>query len=285
MRTHYRFALATVLSTVLVVIGACASSDAPADSPAVAAEPNVVLVTATDHAFDAPAEVPAGMTTFRLANHGQAIHHVIVVRIDSGKTYDELLAAFAQPGPPPAWATFLGGPNPPAPHGESNATFQLDAGNYALICLVDVPGGVPHIAHGMSRPMVVTPASAAAIAASPAADVTISLFDYNFTLSGPVTAGTRTFEVVGAPGQMHEVVLFRLAEGRTATEMVEWVEKMDGPPPGELMGGTAPAMPGIKVWFKADMAPGSYALVCFIPDHQDGKPHFMHGMVKEFTVE
>jgi hypothetical protein len=24
--------------------------------------------------------------------------------------------------------------------------------------------------------------------------------------------------------------------------------------------------------------------VCFLPDHKDGKPHFMHGMMKQITV-
>ena len=30
--------------------------------------------------------------------------------------------------------------------------------------------------------------------------------------------------------------------------------------------------------------PGSYALICFVPDAKDGKPHAMHGMLKTLTV-
>jgi hypothetical protein len=33
-----------------------------------------------------------------------------------------------------------------------------------------------------------------------------------------------------------------------------------------------------------DLTPGNYALLCFIPDAKDGKPHIMHGMMKDFTV-
>ena len=33
-----------------------------------------------------------------------------------------------------------------------------------------------------------------------------------------------------------------------------------------------------------DFTPGSYALVCFVPDMKDGAPHFVHGMVRTFTV-
>lgn len=33
-----------------------------------------------------------------------------------------------------------------------------------------------------------------------------------------------------------------------------------------------------------DLAPGRYAILCFLPDGKDGKPHFVHGMHREVTV-
>jgi uncharacterized cupredoxin-like copper-binding protein len=36
--------------------------------------------------------------------------------------------------------------------------------------------------------------------------------------------------------------------------------------------------------FTTTLTPGRYAIVCFVPDAKDGKPHEMHGMVREFTV-
>ena len=42
---------------------------------------------------------------------------------------------------------------------------------------------------------------------------------------------------------------------------------------------------GEKNWVSVNLEPGKYALICFIPDQRgDGKPHFMHGMTKEFEV-
>ena len=35
----------------------------------------------------------------------------------------------------------------------------------------------------------------------------------------------------------------------------------------------------------ADLKPGKYVLLCFIPDARDGRPHSAHGMAKEITVE
>jgi hypothetical protein len=38
-------------------------------------------------------------------------------------------------------------------------------------------------------------------------------------------------------------------------------------------------------YFNADFVPGSYALICFVSDVKDRKPHFAHGMVQQFEVK
>lgn len=266
----------------LALTAACATGD-PQIDPAPA--PNVVTIAATDYAYEAPDEIPAGVTTFRLETGGQTFHHAMIVQLDSGKTYDDLLAALAAQGHPPAWAVPVGGPNAPAPGAVSNATIDLAPGDYAILCMVDVPGGVPHVAHGMSRPLRVVPAAEGPSAPLPLADVRVTLADYGFEFSAPVTAGRRTFEVVGAPGQPHELELVRLEPGKSALDMIHWVETPEGPPPGTPIGGTAPAIAGRSVFFEVDLAPGNYALICFLPDASDGRPHFLHGMIREFTVE
>jgi hypothetical protein len=82
---------------------------------------------------------------------------------------------------------------------------------------------------------------------------------------------------------MHEVELVRLAPGKTLEQFMSWIAKPAGPPPGSAIGGVA-GFTGSPNYFSADMAPGNYALICFIPDARDGKPHFMHGMTKTITV-
>jgi hypothetical protein len=250
---------------------------------AVASAPNEVTVHARDFAFDAPDEVPAGPTTFHLVNDGPGIHHMVIMRLDSGKTFADLQQAFQNPGPPPRWGVVVGGPDAPGPHAESNATVDLAPGNYALVCFVDVPGGVPHVAKGMLRALTVAPSSGLA-AAPPKPDVTVAMSDYTFDLSGPLTSGHRVFLVRGLPGQPHELELFRLTRGKTATDMVNWVRNMKGPPPGQPLGGAAPVAAGTPVYFSVDLTPGTYVMVCFMPDATDGKPHFVHGMSKTIEV-
>jgi uncharacterized cupredoxin-like copper-binding protein len=205
-----------------------------------------------------------------------------ILKLTDGKTVDDLRAALANPGPPPAWVKEVGGPNAAAPGVESNATVMLEPGNYALICFVDI-GGPPHFMKGMLKGLRVVAATGPA-AAKPTPDVTVSLVDYNFKLSAPIRAGMRTIRVHNTGPQHHEVELVQLAPGVSATDFMKWIEKMEGPPPGKALGGVSGLETGMSAYFTADFSPGNYALICFLPDHKDGKPHFAHGMVQQITV-
>ncbi len=249
---------------------------------AAAAKPNVVNVTGQDFKFDAPDVIPAGMTEFRFTNKGPSLHHLAILKLNGGKTVDDLRAALANPGPLPSWVKEYGGPNAPVAGETSNATLKLAPGNYALICFVDI-GGPPHFAKGMVRPLRVVPSKAPDPA--PTANVTMTLFDYNFKLSNPIRAGTRTIRVHNAGKQHHEVELVQLAPGKTVKDVLDWLGKPEGAPPGKAIGGVAGMEPGMTEYFSADFTPGKYGLICFLPDARDGKPHLAHGMVREITVK
>jgi hypothetical protein len=268
-----------------LLVAACQSKQAP---PAPPAPPASVTIHAMDYAFAAPSEIPTGVTTFHLVNDGPGLHHALFVRLDSGKTVADLLSSLKKAGPLPAWAVYVGGPNSPDPGKESLATLDLAPGNYAMICMLDMPGGVPHFVRGMVRALTVTPAPAAAgatpKAVAPVTDNTITLSDFTFALAQPITTGTHTFQVVSAPGQPHEVLVVRLDGGKTAQDFVRWLEKMKGPAPGQAIGGTAAAAPGVEQSFTATFAPGDYLLICLVPDAKDGKLHFMHGMMHVIKV-
>ena len=264
--------------------GADASAAGAAAAGAAAAAPNVVTFTASEYAFDAPAEIPAGLTTIRLIDKGKELHHVQLVKLDGGRTASDLMQALKKGGPLPSWAREVGGPNTPRPGGgESNATLMLEPGNYAAVCVIPSPDGVPHVMKGMVRPLTITPSQAQG-ATEPQADVTMKLVDYDYQLSTPLAPGKRVIRVENGARQSHEVVIARLAPGKSAKDLVAWTEKMQGPPPGEPIGGTTNIAPGSYNLVTLDLTPGEYALLCFAPDAKDGKPHIAHGMVKQIRV-
>ena len=177
---RHRLSSVIVLAAGGLTMVACGSGDksaAKTDSAApamAAAAPSVVTIHAKDFTFDLPSEISAGMLTFKLVNDGPGLHHAVLVRLDSGKTVADLeaaLKAMKGPGAPPRWIVVVGGPNAPDPGSESNATLSIEAGNYAFLCFVDVPDGVPHFAKGMVHGFTVKPA-AGPVAAAPIADVT-----------------------------------------------------------------------------------------------------------------
>jgi hypothetical protein len=206
------------------------------------------------------------------------------VRLDSGKTLTDFQDAMKVPGAaPPRWATWIGGTHA-WPGGTSQVSIPLVPGTYVWYCIIPGPDGVPHFAKGMTAAMTVT-ADTSQMAAPPAADISVTMHDYTWDLSTPLTAGTHTLKVTTAPGQPHELVLVRLAEGKTAQDFAAWAEKMQGPPPVESLNGIAIMQPGQVNYTTIDFKPGHYAFVCFVPDATDGKPHVAHGMVKEFTIQ
>lgn len=259
------------------------SNDEPSTTTAPAAKARVVRVTGEDFKFDSPDVLPAGLTEFRFLNKGPSIHHMALLKLAGGKTADDLIGALAKPGPLPSWAKEMGGPNAPDPGLEANATLMLEPGNYAVICFVDL-GGPPHFMKGMVRPLRVAPATGPS-AAKPRVDVTATLVDYGFKLSSPIRPGKRTIRVHNAGPQPHEVELVQLAPGASVGDFMKWMETMKGPPPGKALGGIAGLESGMSQYFSADFVPGSYALICFLPDKKDGKPHFVHGMTQQIEVK
>lgn len=251
-------------------------------TPAPAA-PRTVTIAANEFALRAPDTLTQGATTFNLVNEGKEFHHVWIARLENGRTMRDVSSVLKNPGPLPPWIREVGGPNAPMPEGGiANATGMLQPGAYVLGCWIPGPDGVPHIMKGMVRPLTVVPAAKPARA--PVATVTMTLQDYGFTLSRPLTPGRHLIEVRNLAAQSHEIELASLAPGKTAHDLLTWIHKPEGPIPGAAIGGVSPIAKGEVGWFEVDLTPGRYAMICFLPDAKDGQAHFVHGMVREIEV-
>lgn len=269
---------ARVLPLMLLVLAACGGPAAPAPTP-------VLRVVATDFGYTVDGTPTAGPVAVRVVNQGQSLHHAQLLRLEQGKTAADLTPASLEHGVP-EWAVALGGPNAAEP-GDSNVAYvDLTEGTYALLCVIPDTMGMMHLAHGMVTQFTVGAASGKAVAAAPAADVTLHLKDFSFGLPAPLTAGHHVIQVVNDGPQVHEVVIFRFAEGAGPDQLMAWAGGgMHGPPPGHFVGGTVGLASGASNIIEDDFPAGNYVLLCFLPNTAGhGEPHLAMGMAQPLTV-
>ena len=288
---------------VALVSPGCATEQDGSGRPTASSAPNVVALSATDGAFHAPDSINAGWTTFRFTNRGTDIHYAHFVRLDSGRTVPELVAAYAEAirtsGPRPKWVTRFGGPGGVTPGDSSAVTQVLAPGSYVLICPVEDLGGSPHFGKGEFRTLVVRPAGPDAPGrdAAPTATVSIRLLDFAFNLERPLTVGEQTIRVANAGVEPHDLVLLKLAPGITAEAVVramnpERARRTDEaaePPPSlaslaSVAGGIAAIRSGMEVFFTTTLSRGEYVILC-MATAPDGRSHIEHGMIQQVRVQ
>lgn len=280
------------LVIAVVVMAACATER---ETPAT---PNVVSLSSANNAFDAPDTINAGWTTFHFANKGDDIHYAHIVQLDSGRTPSELVAAYAEAirtsGPRPKWVRRFGGPGGAVPGDSSNVTEYLEPGSYVWICPIEDNAGNPHFGKGEFRPFVVRASNTETAAPTPGAE--IRLQDFTFAVDTSLRAGTHTIRVANEGVEPHDLVLMKLAPGKTIEDIRMWLnpelarrEKPSEPPPsfeslGSGAGGIAAIGSGMQVFFVTNFTPGDYVALC-MATAPDGRSHIEHGMIQGFRID
>ena len=291
MRTA-RPAMSTCSIVALAFLAGCGKADKPVGQAAAAASaptpaaPRIVHVVGSDFAFEAPDTLPAGLTTFHLMNSGKELHQVMLLRLAAGQSMADLqkdLQKMNPQAPPPPDLQVVGGPNPAPPGGTAEATVELTPGQYVLLCSIPSPDGKPHMMKGMMRALTVTASDAPV--KEPVPDVTVTLSEYKFAPSVPLTAGHHVIKVENAGTQWHEMVFIKLAPGKTIQDVARWGEKPEGPPPGTPVNGASPMAARQVNFVEVDLTPGEYGFICFLPDTRNNKPHLVLGMIQQFTVK
>src|SRR5262245_47018557 len=124
---------------LLAGLASCKSEKPAPPTDKVAAAPpapTMLTITATDYAYEFPAQVPAGIVTIHLVNNGKEFHQAQLIRLEDGKTVADFGEAMKHPGPTPSWVKFEGGPNAAAPGRSSDGSVALAPGSYAVLCFI-----------------------------------------------------------------------------------------------------------------------------------------------------
>lgn len=293
--------LGSLWIALVAVVPACTTKDETPPQNVASAVP-IVSLTATEYAFQAPDTIAAGWATLRLVNRGEQVHYGHIVQLEPGRTVRELVDAYAEAirtsGPRPKWVTRFGGPGGTAPGDSSSVTQYLEPGRYVWICPIEDSGGAPHFAKGEVKPFVVHAAGpvVGTRTAAPDADMVVRLLDYSFALDEPVRPGRHTVRVENAGVEPHDLVLMKLAPGKTMADMRTWMnperarraDQSEDPAPsletlGRGAGGIAAIAPGMASFFDASFTAGEYVLIC-MATAPDGRSHVEHGMIQQISV-
>ena len=131
---------------------------------------------------------------------------------------------------------------------------------------------------------------AAATTPPPSGDITYFATEYAYAGPDTIGAGQTTFTLVNKGEQDHMMVLVELLEGKTIDDVTTYLEEHgeQGKPPSwvrdlhfDVFAKTGEEASGKPV----DLTPGTYAILCFVPDKETHKPHALLGMTKEITVQ
>jgi hypothetical protein len=280
--------LVLVVAVGLALAAGCSSSSKSGDSSPTTtpaqARPKVTI-TAHDFSFDVPAQLPAGYVDVTIDNQGKEEHQAQLVKLgslsfDTFKSSDDINAV-------PAGTVFVGGPNGASPGKSTTATVKLDPGKYAVVCFIPSPkDGKTHESKGMVKQVEVVK-SDDSVETAPVADSTIELSEFTFVVPKDFD-GKGTLDITNVGGQIHELVMVKLNDGKSALDAAKFFGAPKGAPPFTDIpdvGGIVGLSPKQHAWLTMDLAPGKYALLCFFPDPaKGGQPHVLEGMLKEITI-
>ncbi|MEU4324218.1 hypothetical protein [Nonomuraea dietziae] len=288
------------MRTLMIPALALALAFVAAPAQAGTSETPAVDVVVEDSGLNSPATVTAGATTFRIRSADPEGAYVGVVRIRPGHALRDVLAdverafdhadregALAAARRLSAEMVLYGGAAVQAGM-VVDYTTVLAPGAYVVIDFKEV--GRPGLADKVRRLRVLpglphrSPSAAAEIVlSSTAAGAT------RFTAPATLPSG-RPVRVVNRSRQYNEAILLPVRPGTTREQVGAYITAVSegGQAPSPFTGGPVglvPMSPGHAAVIRADLAPGSYALVTWLRDYRTGRMHADQGTYELITVE
>jgi hypothetical protein len=231
-------------------------------------------VTTTDTSCDITGQMTADEAPFAhmtLKNEGQEPHQVQIVQLQPGKTEADLTADVvrsaltAQPGTDPVVKSFLGGPGAVQTGGVEDVLVELpaaEAESAYVVAICSIPGQEDQ---GTVKALDNVPSDGNA--ATPVADVTISLSDTSIDLPTTVNGGRHTWAVKNDGTQPHDLVLVVSAPGMTQENIQLFMQANNGALPLNVAaGGIRILSPGKTGWLQVELPPGQYLALTGLGD-------------------
>lgn len=273
----------------------------------------VVQIHVGPDGVEAPSTLAAGYYLIEFSSEGEYSGYMNFMIPPDGLSEEEAteqaLLAASQDLVQPGWQ-YAGGQNTFVQGVPVTFAIYLEPGEYSIAASYYLPEeGAEEImtlvpltvtegsATPMASPVSATPQASPVASGAPQADVTLEMSDelQYIVTPDPVPAGPQLWEITNT-GTMHShhVVMSQVPDGTTADDIIgDFNSAFAGTPPADdsvlltqqYRGYAALQSGGYTTWNEFDLAPGTYAVICYIIDPDTGVPHFADGMVTVFTVE
>ena len=122
--------------------------------------------------------------------------------------------------------------------------------------------------------------------------VRVDVIEFAFGVdTSAIADGNVAFELSNVGKQHHEMVITSIPADANIDDLIQqFADSPDRDVPGVVFVGQTEAAPGAtsNLVFTEPLAPGRYVMVCFVPDETEGEngtPHALKGMFKEFTIK
>ncbi len=277
MKLQSSILILVLLMGTLLLLSGCQSDKASIPT---------ITIKAGDHFFEAPAQIEAGLVSFKMDNTGQEAHHMQLIRLNDDVTVEQFQTTLQQdPEALMALVSLPGGVGVIEPGQQGEVVLDLTEGQYYLLCFIPSPDGVPHMAKGMIQPLTVVARDGSDKAAAPKSAAAVMMSDFHFEMPAQLKAGEQTWKIVNQGPQPHEIALIKLAEGKTMEDVMAFMQAPTGAPPYAYMGGMQAMGTDQTAWVRLNLTRGEYVALCFIPDPATGKSHLELGMIHSFTVQ
>ena len=265
-----------------------------------------LTIRLTEERIEAPVYAPAGRTLLVEENALDESGHAFVLRVPDDVADEDVTEALTgdslvQEIPEWFWrAEFLGNGDHAAPDQTAVSLVDLAPGRYLA--------GDPFRPRNEFARFEVIKDFDLQVQASPfiGADMTLELFEMGFEMPKTIRAGRYLWEVENSGAMLHEFAILPVPAGaskgdvETAAAAMLAVE-MSGDTTearatmdalgaawaswsGEAVAGMGLLSPQHTSVVQIALEPGTYGIVCYVPEPVSGTPHLMLGMSDVFTV-
>ena len=245
----------------------------------------VLNVVASDGSIETPPTVPAGLTIIRLTIKGNVRREVVVHRVPEGTTSAELVRGAA--GRPERWFEHwsFGGPGVPRDSAfDASATLDLRPARYVVVAYEVDSAGRPRGDRFVWREVIAIAASVLIPVRFALPDVTIHVLDSKITTLGGVRSGQRIVQVENVGIRPHELLIGRLAPGKTIEDVRRWDRDRGASPPFVYVGGLTPMSSGMTVQTRLMLQKGVYVVLCAMRHAGAREPDYQRGVMASFNV-